>query len=251
MDQMNYALIFASGVGSRMRSTVGPKQFLEVKGKPLLVYTLERFQTHKQIDGIYLVVRKSKEVLAKSLIEEFSLSKVQHIVTDDDEGELSAHASILNGIMEMKLHGVQDDDVVLIHDGVRPILDEGSIAKCIATAKKMGNAITCMPAQETIAYKEGDDRIGEVTHRDNMIILQAPQAFQFKDAYDVNVKSLEDGIVGSVVDQAELHRHYGNELYTIEGLKGNVKITVPLDFTYFEFLVESKKYYHIIKGETV
>jgi len=247
----NYVLVFASGVGSRMRSTVGPKQFLEVNDKPILIYTLERFAQHKEIDGIYLVVRKSKEAYVKKLIEDFAIEKFRLIVTDDDEDDLSAHASILNGIMKMKLDGVKNDDLVLIHDGVRPIIDEKTISDCIATATKFGNAITSMPAHETIAHKSGEHGIGEVTKRDDMIILQAPQTFRFEDAYEVNLKALEDGMVGKFVDQAELNRHYGKELNAIEGLKGNVKITVPLDFTYFEFLVQSKKYYKVIKGESI
>lgn len=247
----NYALIFASGVGSRMRTTVGPKQFLEVKGKPILIYTLERFDQHDKIDGIYVVVRKNKEALTKSLIEKFGVKKVLYIVTDDDHDTLTAHSSILNGIMTMKREGVKDDDLVLIHDGVRPIVDDASISHCITMASRLGSAITSIPASETIAEKGDEDMIGDVTKRDNMIILQAPQAFQFSRAYDVNVRALEDNIVGTVVDQAELHRHYGRPIHAIEGLKGNVKITVPLDFTYFEFLVESGKYEHVIKGEAV
>lgn len=247
----NYALIFASGLGSRMRTTVGPKQFLEVEGKPILIYTLERFASHEKIDGIYVVVRKSKEALTRGLIEKFGVGKVALVVAIEDEEALSAHASILTGIMEMKREGVNDDDIVLIHDGVRPIVDRLTINHCIAATKKYGNAITSIPAHETIAYKQDEDTIGEVTKRDDMIILQAPQAFQFKTAFDVNIKAIEDDIVGTVVDQAELNRHYGNKLHFIEGLRGNVKITVPLDFTYFEFLVKSDKYKLVIERETV
>lgn len=248
----NYALIFASGVGSRMRTTVGPKQFLEVKGKPILVYTLERFDQHEKIDGIYLVVRKSKEAYVKNLVDTFGIKKLKHLVLDDDDDKnLSAHSSIVNGIMTMKREGVQNDDTVLIHDGVRPIIDNDTISHCVNTSKRLGSAITTMPATETIAEKGENDEIGPVTKRENMIILQAPQTFTFENAYDVNIRAVEDGIVGTVVDQAELHRHYGNKLHSIEGLKGNVKITVPLDFTYFEFLVESGKYNHVTQGEVV
>lgn len=247
----NYALIFASGIGSRMRSTVGPKQFMEVEGKPILIYTLERFDQHEKIDGIYLVVRKSKEDLVKGFIEKFGLQKITRIVTDDDKEKLTAHSSILNGVMEMKRDGVKNDDLVLIHDGVRPIIDTQTISHCITTAKREGNAITSMPATETVAYKGENGTVGEVTVRDNIIILQAPQTFKFSDAYDVNMRAIDDGIVGTVVDQAELNRHYGKTLHAIEGLKGNVKITVPLDFAYFEFLVTSGKYEAVMNGETV
>lgn len=234
-----------------MRTTIGPKQFLEVEGKAILIYTLERFEEHEKIDGIYLVVVKSREAYTRELIEKFGIKKLKALVAVEDEEAVTAHHSILNGIMAMKTDGISDEDIVLIHDGVRPIIDDHTITNCIRVANKYGNAITALPAQETIAYKADEDTIGEVTVRDEMIILQAPQAFRFETAYDVNIKALDDGIVGTVVDQAELNRHYGNELHFIEGLKGNVKITVPLDFTYFEFLVKSKKYKLAIKGEVV
>lgn len=234
-----------------MRSTVGPKQFMEVNGKPILIYTLERFAQHNDIDGIYIVVRKSKEELTRTLVEKFSVDKVVRIVTDDDNSQLTAHSSIANGIMSMKDDGIKDDDLVLVHDGVRPIIDDDTIARGITAASKHGNAITCMPATETVAYRGANDTVGDVTIRDNIIILQAPQIFNFRDAYDTNAKAIDDNIVGTVVDQAELNRHYGNTLHTIEGLKGNVKITVPLDFAYFEFLVTSGKYDAVMNGEAV
>lgn len=242
----NYALIFASGVGSRMRSTIGPKQFMKIGDKEILAYTLEIFANHKEIDGIYVVVREGKEDFTQSIIDKFSIGKVKKVVTGD---ESSAHGSIINGLAAMKDDGIEDSDVVLVHDGVRPILDVITISKCISSTKEFGNAITCMPAQETVAYKGEDDTIKAVTKREEMIILQAPQAFRFKDAHNINERAKKDGIVGKVVDQAELNRRYGTKLHIIEGLKGNVKITVPLDFMYFEYLVHSGKHATIIKGE--
>ena len=95
------------------------------------------------------------------------------------------------------------------------------------------------------------ESIDKVTVRDEMFILQAPQTYRFEDAYDLNQRAIEDGIVGQVVDQAELNRHYGKTLYLSEGLHGNVKITFPLDFTYFVLLVKSGNYKEIIEGITV
>jgi 4-diphosphocytidyl-2-methyl-D-erithritol synthase len=246
----NIALIFASGIGSRMRSTVGPKQFLQVKNKPLLVYTLERFESYQNIDKIYLVVRQSREEYTRELIKEHKLRKIR-LVVDKDSDKLTAHASIINGLVHMKKDGINDDDIVLIHDGVRPIIDNDTLDRNIEDTEEYGSSITFIPASETVARSLDGKGIESVTVRSEMVILQAPQAFKFGTAYELNQRAIKDGIVGTVVDQAELNRRYGKNLHLTEGLKGNVKITVPLDFTYFEFLVESGKYELILRGETV
>lgn len=246
----NIALIFASGIGSRMRSTIGPKQFLEVENRPLLVYTLERFQNHENIDQIYLVVRASRGDFARKLIVDYGITKAK-VVEDSDSDKLTAHATIINGLEHMKKDGVRDNDTVLIHDGVRPIVNSVAIDRNIEDVEEYGSSITYVPASETVARSLDGESIESVTVRSEMVILQAPQAFRFGDAYHVNQQAKKDDLVGKVVDQAELNRHYGRKLHLTEGLKGNVKITVPLDFVYFEFLVKSGKYELIIRGENV
>lgn len=244
---MNYAVIFSGGVGSRMRSKVGPKQYMEVEGKPILIYTLERFSTNEIIDKIFVVVSEDYVTQVKGFVEQFKVDKVVDVVAGGD----SAHASIIQGIEAVKLDGAKEDDIVLFHDGVRPIIDENTIYKSIKVTESNGNSITCIPAFETVAQSLDKESIDKVTVRDEMFILQAPQTYRFEDAYDMNQRAIQDGIVGKVVDQAELNRHYGKTLYLSEGLHGNVKITFPLDFTYFEFLVKSGKYKEIIEGITV
>jgi 2-C-methyl-D-erythritol 4-phosphate cytidylyltransferase len=241
---MNIAVIFAGGVGSRMRNKKGPKQFMEVLGKPILAYTLDRFSKHEEIDQIYLVVNDTHIQETKDIIEKFGINKVQAVVA----GGETAHGSIIKGIEAAKAGGAQDDDVVIFHDGVRPIIDNKTISQNIETAKLYGNAITSIPAFETVARSVDGETVESVTVRDEMFILQAPQTYRFGDAFDLNEQAKADGIVGKVVDQAELNRHYGKTLYLVDGIRGNVKITVPLDFAYFEFLVESGKYENILDG---
>jgi len=244
---MNVAVIFAGGIGSRMRNTTGPKQFMEVLGKPILIYTLERFEKHKDIDKIYIVVTETHIDETKALIKKFKIDKIANIVAGGD----SAHASIINGIEAVKQDGANDDDIILFHDGVRPIIDSKTIENNIRVAKLYGNAITSIPAFETVAISANKETVDSVTVRDDSYILQAPQTYRFKDAYELNQRAIKDKIVGKVVDQAELNRRYNKKLYLVEGMRGNVKITVPLDFAYFEFLVTSGNYSHLLKGDVI
>lgn len=241
------AIIFAGGRGTRMANTSGPKQFMEVKGKPILVYTLERFQENSRIDDICLVVGESHVEMARELAKKYQITKVRTVVKGGD----SAHASIICGLEAASEAGLKDDDIVLIHDGVRPIIDDATIGKCISMTQRAGNAITSMAAYETPARSVDGDVVDEVLIRDEMYTLQAPQTFKFGKALEINRRAIEDGIVGTVVDQAQLNLHYGEELHLIEGIRGNAKITVPIDYLYFKFLVESGKYYRLIEGKNV
>jgi 2-C-methyl-D-erythritol 4-phosphate cytidylyltransferase len=247
MHLSNIAVVFAGGVGSRMRYANGPKQFMEVKDKPILIYTLEIFENHHEIDAIYLVITKSHLSTTKKLVKKFKISKVRATVPGGD----SAHASIICGLEAARQDGAKDDDIVLVHDGVRPILDTETINRNIKMTKKHGNAVTSIAAYETPARSIDGVKVDNVLKRSEMYTLQAPQTFRFGNAYRLNQQAIKDGLVGSVVDQAELNRHYGEPIYLIPGLRGNAKITVPLDFTYFEFLVESGKYKQIIKGKVI
>lgn len=244
---MNIAVIFAGGVGSRMRNTTGPKQFMEVLGKPILIYTLERFEKHKDIDKIFVVVNETHINETKELVKKFKIDKVCDVVAGGD----SAHASIVNGIEAAKADGANDNDIIMFHDGVRPIIDSKTIENNIRIANLYGNAITSIPAFETVALSSDKEMVDSVTIRDNSFILQAPQTYKFGDAYELNQRAIKDDIVGKVVDQAELNRHYDKPLYLVDGMRGNVKITVPLDFAYFEFLVTSGNYTHLLKGDVI
>ena len=155
----NVAIIFAGGTGKRMNTKSKPKQFLELHGKPILVYTLEEFNNHPEIDGIILVILESWIEYCEELIEKFHLNKVNAVVA----GGESALQSQRNGLQKAKeLFG--DTSIVLIHDGVRPLVDEETISKNIACVKEHGAAITVTPAIETITVKTDT---GDVTKNIN------------------------------------------------------------------------------------
>lgn len=239
---MNYVVIFAGGVGSRMSSKLGPIQYMEVEEKPILIYTLERFSTNELIDKIVVVVACDYVRYVEELVARFKVDKVVAIVVGGD----CSHASIIEGIKAVKKDGASDDDMILFHDGIRPIINQFTICNCIKGAEENGNSITCIPAIETFAQSLDRACVDSVTIREDMFSLQAPQAYHFKDAYELNQRAIQEGIVGTVADQAELNCYYGKTLYLCEGLHGNIKIKYPIDFTYFEFLVKSGKYQKIV-----
>ena len=145
---MNIAIIFAGGSGQRMNTASLPKQFLEVHGKPVLIYTLENFQNHPEIDAIVLVCLESWIDYAKKLLKKFGIDKAVAVVP----GGATGQESIERGVAEAAAH-YGEDSIVLIHDGVRPLISKALIDDCIRGVKEHGSAITVAPAIETIFLK--------------------------------------------------------------------------------------------------
>lgn len=247
-DTRNIAVIFAGGVGSRMGHPDGPKQFIEVKGKPIIVYTLEHFQNHQDISGIYVSCLAAHIPYLKGLVKTYRIDKVKAIVTGGD----TAQESIYNGLAAaMDDPATSGEETVLIHDGVRPIINDRLIQANIRSVHDHGSAISSIPAFETVAQSLDEGKtVDRVTARDLMYVLQAPQSFRLNEIYELNKQALEDGLMGKFIDQAHMMNHYERELHMVEGFRGNVKITVPLDLTYFTFLVESGEFKHVT-GEAI
>ena len=173
---MNVALIFAGGVGKRMHSGATPKQFLTLRGKPILAYTLEHFQYSDEIDAIVLVSVEDWIPKCKEILEKYKLTKVCSVVPGGKTGFLS----IDNGLKE--IHRLfPDDSVVLIHDGVRPLINSQVIADCVKSTKKYGNAITVSPAIETIIIQDKDNNVENIFDRNVCQIAKAPQCFILAD----------------------------------------------------------------------
>lgn len=230
----NIAIIFAGGTGKRMNTRSKPKQFLELHSKPILVYTLEVFNAHPEMDGVVLVVLKSWVGYCKELIEKFRLNKVKAVVA----GGESALESQRNGLLKaQELFG--SDSIVLIHDGVRPLVDEDTISKNIASVKEHGTAITVAPAIETITVKTETGEIGQIIERSKVEMARAPQSFYLKDILEAHKKAKDSGL--SFIDSASMMQHFGHPLFTVEGLPENIKITTPNDFYMFRALVDARE----------
>lgn len=230
---MNIAVIFAGGTGQRMNTKALPKQFLELHGKPILVYTLQQFQQHKEIDGIVLVVLAEWIEHCSKLIEQYRSTKVAAIVPGGKTGQ----ESIYNGISKAS-ELYPSDSIVLVHDGVRPLIDAETITQNIACAKLHGTAITVSPAIETIVMKGQENEVGEILERNRCQVAKAPQSFvlgQLLNAHEQAQKEQRQDFI----DSACLMRHYGYKLYTVEGKPENIKITTPSDFYTFRALVDA------------
>ena len=174
---MNTVVIFAGGTGKRMNTRAKPKQFLEMHGKPVLIYTLQHFDDHPEIDSILLVCLESWIDYAKKIIKEFHIKKVTDIVPGGSTGQ----ESIFNGVSCAYQNSGNEKDIVLIHDGVRPLIDQDTITECLTSVRKYGTAITTTPAIETIFVDGEEDKVGKIFNRSQCAMARAPQCFYLAD----------------------------------------------------------------------
>ena len=230
----NIALIFAGGTGQRMNSRTKPKQFLELHEKPILVYTLEKFQNNKKIDGIILVILSDWIEYTQKLVNRYYLDKVKVIVPGGSSGQ----DSIYNGLLAAKAL-YPDNALILIHDGVRPLIDEATIYADIECALKNGSAITVTPAIETITTDSVDNKVGRIIDRSKCMLARAPQCFFLDDILAAHNQAKADNL--SFIDSASLMQHYGHDLYTVVGPVENIKITTPEDFYIFRAMIDAKE----------
>lgn len=232
---MNTALIFAGGTGQRMNSKTRPKQFLELHCKPIIIYTLEYFQEHKEIDAIAVVCISDWIPYLNDLLEHYQITKVKWVVPGGQTGQ----QSIYNGLAAME-KDVPEDTVVLIHDGVRPLINSQIISQNIDMVRRRGNAITTSPAIETITFNNTDCAIGNILERNCCRIAKAPQSFLLKDILSAHRKAAADKY-DSAIDSATLMKHYGHQLYWVDGPYENIKITTPTDFYIFRAIQDARE----------
>lgn len=238
---MNTAVIFAGGTGKRMNTRAKPKQFLEMHGKPVIVYTLQHFEEHPEIDSIVLVCLENWIDYAKKLIREFHIKKVTDIVP----GGATGQASIFNGVSCAYRNSSSEKDIVLIHDGVRPLIDADTITDCLTSVRKYGSAITTTPAIETIFVDGEGDRVGKIFNRSQCAMARAPQCFYLKKLYEAHLKAQKDKKF-DFIDSAMLMQYYGAELHTVSGPVENIKITTPTDFYLFRALLDAQENMQIV-----
>lgn len=233
---MNIGVIFAGGVGSRMRSKGKPKQFLEVHGKPIIVHTLEIFENCSAIDATVVVCVSDWLTYMDELVLKFNLKKVKVIVPGGGTGQLS----IFNGLEAAEKIASGQDDIVLIHDGVRPLINESVLEQNIETVKKFGSAITSVAAKETVVLINEEQVIDEVVDRTRSYIAKAPQSFYLKDILAVERDAISKGITNAI-DSSTLMGMYNKPLTIVEGPYENIKITTPDDFYTFKALFDARE----------
>lgn len=231
---MNIALIIAGGIGDRMGQDI-PKQFINVYDKPIIVYTMEAFQNHPEVDSIEIVCLKGWHEVVYAYARQFGITKLENVVDGGDFGQ----DSIRNGLQDIfKRHS--GDDIVMIHDATRPMLSQEIITDNIRVCKRYGNAITVVPC--TAAMLKTYDSVSSIEQvpRDNLKTTQTPQSFFLKDILDAHFEALEKGITKSVAS-CTMYIELGRKLYMSKGSEKNLKLTTPEDIEIFKALLNAKK----------
>lgn len=230
----NVALIIAGGSGNRMHQDI-PKQFITVNERPVIVYTLEAFEKHPDIDSIAVVCIEGWEQVLWAYAKQFNISKLQYVVPGGKNGQ----DSIRNGVYELNKHFVSDD-LVLIHDAIRPMVSAEIISDNIRVAREFGNAITVIPCAEAMMQTEdGIVSVGSYP-RDRLKRTQTPQAFRIGDICDLHRRALEAGITNSVAS-CTLKIEMGEQVYFSAGSEKNIKLTTVEDIDIFKALLAAKR----------
>lgn len=215
-------VVFAGGIGQRMKSDEVPKQFLEIEGIPIIIRTLKHFSDHPMVDSIVVVcIETWLDVLEKDL-EKYEINKVIATVPGGATGHLSIH----NGLLKVA-EIAQDDDIVLICDGVRPMLSEELITTCINDTVKFGTAVPVTPSIDSVLYSEDGAKCNKSYERKKMFITQAPQGYTVGKIMwahkEAELKNLDP------VSSGELLIELGEDIHIFQGIRENIKVTTPED----------------------
>lgn len=228
---MNIAIIIAGGSGNRMGQDI-PKQFINVYDKPVLIYTLESFQRHPMIDAIEVVCIEGWEQVLQAYANQFNITKLQWIT----KGGESAQESIRNGVYNLE-GKVANDDIIIIHDGIRPMIDDSVLTDVIEKAEEYGNAVTSMPYNEQIFVVAKDDETTttQFIPRETLRRVSTPQAYRYQllntkyhEAYAKNI-----GIHGSHYTNTMMVE-LGVRLHFAKGSDKNIKLTTKDDLELFK-----------------
>jgi 2-C-methyl-D-erythritol 4-phosphate cytidylyltransferase len=229
---MNIALIIAGGSGQRMQQDI-PKQFLNVYDKPVIVYTMEAFEAHPEIDVISVVCINGWENILEAYAKQFNIRKLKHIISGGETGQ----ASIRNGVFELEKK-YASDDIVLIHDAIRPMVSQEIISDCIVKTKQYGSAIVTIPCAE--AMLETSDQISSNSsyQRDKLKRTQTPQAFRIGKICEIHRRAIEKGITNSIAS-CTLMIEMGETVYFSCGSEKNIKLTTVEDIDIFKALLKA------------
>lgn len=233
---MNVAIILAGGSGHRMGQDV-PKQFINVYDKPVIVYTLEGFQKHPLIDAIEVVCIDGWHDVLRAYAKQFNISKLRWVISGGETGQ----ESIRNGVFNLE-GKIDPEDIVIIHDGIRPLIDETVLSDVISKCQKYGNGVTSLPYNEQIFVM--DDEISTVKYipRETLRRVSTPQAYKFDKLLWGYKKAFEEkiGIYGSSYTNTMMVE-LGERLYFAAGSDKNIKLTTKDDLELFKAYLKSDK----------
>ena len=206
-----------------------------MNGKPIIIYTIELFDNHPDIDGVVVVCLESWIPFLQKMLKKFEITKVVRVIP----GGVSGQDSIFKGLCAAEEYAKEKNDdsaIVLIHDGVRPLITEETISDNIAKVKECGSCITTVPAIETVIINNHDDTLS-IPKRSDCMMARAPQSFYLKDIIGAHRKSQEEGKT-DFIDSCSLMSHYGHKLGLVQGPMENIKITTPTDYFVLRAMVE-------------
>lgn len=218
------AMLFAGGSGVRMESSDLPKQFLEVGGKPIIIHTMEHFSKHPMVDAIVVACKEDWVDYLKNLVSQFGITKVKSIVPGGANGFDSIH----NGVVATSEFSKNDDDIILICDGVRPMLSEKLITDCIEHTKKYKTAVPVTPSIDSLLYSTDGETCGKSYERNTMYITQAPQGYTMERILWAHSEAYKRGILNPV-SSSELFIELGVKVHIFKGERFNIKVTTPED----------------------
>ena len=234
-DMKNIAMIIAGGVGARMGQDI-PKQFINVYDKPVIVYTMEAFQRHPMIDGIEIVCIDDWKGALTAYAKQFGIAKLENIVSGGKNGQ----DSIRNGLYDIATRHTEKDDIVLIHDAIRPMVSEEIITDNIRVCREYGNAITVVPCTAAMLKTYDSRSTDEQVPRDNLKITQTPQSFFIQEIVAAHKEALDKGITNSVAS-CTMYIELGRKLYMSKGSEKNLKLTTVEDIEIFKALLNARK----------
>lgn len=231
---MNVALLTAAGSGTRMQLNI-PKQFLHVDDKPVIIYTMEAFQNHPSIDAIIVVTIDSWSDVLWAYAKQFGITKLKWVVPGGDSGQ----ESIRMGLEVLKKE-LSDEDVVLVHDGNRPLVSSQIISDSLATFSKYGCAVAAIPCTEVVF--ESDDGLTSMvsTERERLLRTQTPHTYRLGDLYGAHLEAERRGL-NNTAASCMLMKELGRMTYFSKGSEENLKITTPEDLKIFKALLSMRK----------
>lgn len=228
-------VIFAGGIGRRMGAGPRPKQFLELGGRPIIDYTIAHFAEHPLVTGLVVVCLEEWIPYLQKVVDRRHYAVPIDIVPGGSTGQ----ESIFNGLKCLHdKHPGDKDAVVLVHDGVRPLIDEETITACINSVINRGCTATVSPAVETIVVQE-KGVVSQVIPRSEVGLARAPQGFLLEDLYSAHLASQEQGL-DEFIDSVSMMAHFGRQIYTVLGPSENIKVTTPMDYYAFRGFMEAR-----------
>ena len=231
---MNVALLTAAGTATRMHQDI-PKQFIHVDDRPVIIHTMGAFQKHPSIDAIIVVTLDAWKEVLWAYARQFNISKLKWVV----QGGATGQESIYNGLSALK-DILTEDDVIIVHDGNRPMVSSDIISDALATFEKHGSAVAAIPCTEVVFVSDNMHSSCETIERTRLLRTQTPHVYRYHDLMHAHEEALARGITGTAAS-CELMKELGRESYFSKGSEENIKITTLDDLKIFKALLHTKQ----------